>query len=89
AASDANDNKAGFSSYGKTSVDLAAPGVGILSTILNSGYGFKSGTSMATPHVAGVAVYLLSLNPNLTTQQLKDTLMSTVDPLPQWTNLVA
>lgn len=89
AASNANDAKAGFSSYGKTTVDLAAPGVGILSTLPGGGYGWKSGTSMATPHVAGAALFLLSLNPNLTTQQLKDTLMNTVDPLPQWTNLVA
>lgn len=87
AASDANDNKAGFSCYGKTTVDLAAPGVGILSTLPGGGYGWKSGTSMATPHVAGVAYYLLSLNPNLTTQQLKDTLMNTVDTLSQWSNL--
>lgn len=57
-ATDHNDSKASFSNYGSKSqpwVDLAAPGVRILSTTVNKGYGFKSGTSMATPHVSGVA----------------------------------
>jgi serine protease len=48
AASDQNDNRAGFSNRGATSVDLAAPGVSILSTFPGS-YGLLSGTSMATP----------------------------------------
>ena len=54
AASDTNDNKASFSNYGAF-VDVAAPGVGILSTNYIGGYSSFSGTSMASPHVAGLA----------------------------------
>src|SRR5215471_7693174 len=46
---------ASFSNYGPTTVDLGAPGEGILSTFPGPGYGYDSGTSMATPHVTGAA----------------------------------
>ncbi len=90
AASDANDNKAGFSNFGATSVDVAAPGVNILSTwsTSNSAYATISGTSMATPHTAGAAALLSAYNPNLSPASLKATLMNTVDVLPQWNGLV-
>ncbi len=89
AASDRDDNRAGFSNYGAASVDLAAPGVGILSTVMNSAnYGSLSGTSMATPHAAGSAALLASYNPNLSAASLKATLMNTVDALPQWSGAV-
>jgi subtilisin family serine protease len=57
AASTSTDIRASFSAYGPTSVDLAAPGSGILSTTntSNSSYGGNSGTSMAPPHVTGAA----------------------------------
>lgn len=85
AASDSSDNKASFSNFGVTGVDLAAPGVSILSTVLGtSSYGLKSGTSMATPHTAGAAALLASANPTLSMTSLKATLMNTVDTLPQW-----
>ena len=88
AASNASDNNA--FNFGLTSVDLGAPGVGIISTTSgsNSTYGSLSGTSMATPHAAGAAALLSAYNPNLSVASLKATLMNTVDLLPQWTNLV-
>ena len=53
AATTNTDTRASFSNYGAKTVHLGAPGVSILSTILNGQYGFSSGTSMATPHVSG------------------------------------
>jgi subtilisin family serine protease len=90
AASDQNDNRAGFSNYGAESVDIAAPGVSILSTVnsTNSSYGSKSGTSMATPHVAGAAALLSAYNPSLSPASLKATLMNTADVLPNWAGVV-
>ena len=55
AATDYGDNRASFSNYGAVSVDLGAPGVGTLSTTPGNTYSTYSGTSMATPHVSGVA----------------------------------
>jgi len=81
AATDHNDAKASFSSYGATSVDLGAPGVDTYSTIPNNGYGTKSGTSMATPHVSGVAGLVWSLNPSLSPLEVKQILLDNVDPI--------
>ena len=81
AATDHNDHLAGFSNYGPTSVDLAAPGVDILSTMPGGGYGILSGTSMATPHVAGVAALVRDLHPTWSYQQINDMLLATVDPI--------
>lgn len=88
AASDSSDNRAGFSNYGATSVDLAAPGVSIVSTYGSSGYGSSSGTSMAAPHVAGAAVLLAALQPELTGAAIKAALLENTDVLPQWGGLV-
>jgi len=82
AASDQNDNPAGFSSYGSTTVDIAAPGVGVLSTFRGS-YSFLSGTSMATPHVSGAAALLFAFNPYLNRSQAKSLLLNNTDPSPQ------
>ncbi len=84
AASDQADDRAGFSNFGATSVDIAAPGVGIFSTALDpqNGYRFLSGTSMATPHVAGTAALMVARNNLLTRSQLKSILMSTSETLP-------
>ncbi|UCE04118.1 MAG: S8 family serine peptidase, partial [Candidatus Latescibacterota bacterium] len=65
AASDRNDQLATFSNFGATSVDLAAPGVGILSTTPGNAYRSFDGTSMATPHVSGVAGLILASFPGL------------------------
>ncbi len=81
AASDHNDRIAGFSNFGLTSVDLAAPGVDILSTLPGGGYGLLSGTSMASPHVAGVAALLASARPNATVNQLKAAILLGADPI--------
>ena len=67
--------RASFSNYG-TELDLVAPGVNILSTIPNSQTGYKSGTSMACPHVAGVAALVLERNPELTVNQVNSIINS-------------
>ncbi len=71
------DMAANFSNYGKTSVDLFAPGVAIYSTAPENEYRQASGTSMASPVVAGVAALVRSYYPELTAIQVKDVLMST------------
>ena len=82
AATDANDRLAGFSNYGATSVDLGAPGVNIYSTLPGDTYGLLSGTSMATPHVTGVAALAWSVAPNASVQQVKDAILGGADPVP-------
>ena len=79
ASTDSRDNMSGFSQWGLTSVDMGAPGSAILSTIPGGGYASYSGTSMATPHVAGAAALVLSVNPDLTSLELKELLMSSGD----------
>lgn len=76
-ALDGKGKKASFSNYGKKTVHVFAPGVKIYSTVHNNGYKKMSGTSMACPHVAGVAGLLLASEPNLSYQDIKDRLMST------------
>ena len=76
AATDHNDNKSGFSNYGLTSVDVGAPGSSIYSTTLGTSYGNMSGTSMASPHGAGVCSLVWSYNPNLTHLEVKQIVMS-------------
>lgn len=79
AATDSTDTLASFSQYGSW-VDIAAPGVSILSTYPSNQYRSLSGTSMACPHVAGAAAVLWSHNPNLTNTQLRSALETNVDP---------
>ena len=76
------DERSRFSNWGNLSVDLAAPGSGILSTKPDDAYGYLDGTSMAAPHVAGAAALLLSQEPTATTAELKNRLMRGTDPVP-------
>lgn len=89
AALDASDGKASFSNWGVTSVDLAAPGVAIYSTLPGGVYGNKSGTSMAAPHVSGVAALLLAQDPDRTVSDIKRHLLAGVDPVPSMAGKVA
>jgi subtilisin family serine protease len=81
AALDRNDQLASFSNYGAKSVHIAAPGKEILSTWLNGEFYVASGTSMATPEVAGVAALVLSVNPKMTVKELRERLESSTDKL--------
>ena len=82
AATDHNDQLASFSNWGLVSVDLAAPGVDILSTLPGNSYGTKSGTSMATPHTAGVCALIKAVNPSVPIAQIKQVLLNATDPIP-------
>jgi subtilisin family serine protease len=70
AATDQQDVRAWFSNYG-SKVDVSAPGVNIYSTIPNNSFGFKDGTSMASPHVAGLAALIWSHNPDLNNAEVR------------------
>lgn len=82
AASTDRDGLSSFSNYGQTTVDIAAPGSSILSTVRSGGYSTFSGTSMATPHVAGAVALLKSLAPEMPAREIKSQLLATADPLP-------
>lgn len=79
-AIDSSDRRAGFSQVG-AHIDVAAPGVGILSTVWNNATATFQGTSMASPHVAGVAALILSCNAALTAAQVGDIIRQTAQPL--------
>jgi len=79
AATDSSDNKASFSNYGWY-VDVAAPGVSILSCY-KGGYAYASGTSMATPHVAGLAAFIASKYPGRDANQLLRSIYGAVDDI--------
>jgi len=81
AASDNKDQIASFSNYGANSVHIAAPGVKIYSSVKGGKYDWFSGTSMACPHVSGVAALLLSQNPTWNYVQLKQRIIATADPV--------
>lgn len=78
AATSSNDAKASFSNYGSW-IDVSAPGNNIYSTTVNNTYGNKSGTSMASPMVAGLAALMKSLNPTMPNADIINCLLSTAD----------
>ncbi|MBX3034063.1 MAG: S8 family serine peptidase [Bdellovibrionaceae bacterium] len=77
AASNSNDGKPSWSNYGKAMVHIASPGEGIMSTIPNDEYVSMSGTSMATPLVAGAVALLKAQDPTLTGAQIRALLQTT------------
>ncbi len=79
-ASTVQDQRARFSNHGNW-VHIAAPGEGILSTAKDGGYVKMSGTSMAAPHVAGVAALLSSKHPDWSATQLREALFKAGDPV--------
>jgi len=93
AALDNSGQLAYFSSYGKKTVHVAAPGVDVTSSVPyttnRSGYDTWSGTSMATPHVAGAAALLVSQNPNITYAEMKTRIMSGARVMASLRNKVA
>lgn len=88
AASDSSDAPAAFSNFGM-SVDIAAPGVGIISTTRNNTYSTWNGTSMAAPHVAGVATLVLSNNIQLTPAAVIKFMIDNADEVPLLAGTVA
>ena len=81
AATNSNDQLASFSNYGAKTVDLGAPGVSVYSTVPGNQYDWYDGTSMATPHVSGVAALVKAADPSATGVGLRALLFGTVDPL--------
>ena len=89
AATDADDDLASFSNIGAVSVDVAAPGVAILSTEPGGGYQSMDGTSMASPHVSGVAALVRAAYPSWTVSQVRAQILRTVRRVPALAGVVA
>ncbi|MBY0488345.1 MAG: S8 family peptidase [Gemmatimonadaceae bacterium] len=81
AASESGDNRAGYSNFGSC-VDIFAPGTGITSSWIgaNNAYAGLSGTSMATPHVTGVAALILGAYPTYTADQVRSSMLAAATP---------
>ena len=75
------DTRSASSNFGHTTVNVGAPGVQVYSTVPAGGYAHLSGTSMAAPHVAGIAVLLWSREPHLTPEQVKERIVKTAQPI--------
>ena len=88
AATTRTDARSSFSNFGRRTVHIGAPGSDILSTLRNSSYGFSSGTSMATPHVSGVAALLKAQDPNRDWRAIKNLILSGGDTKSSMANTV-
>jgi hypothetical protein len=80
---------AGSSNYGTTSVDLAAPGLTIKSTLPGGGYGILSGTSMAAPQVTGAIALLAAAKPDITVAEVRAAILGSTAPTPGLVGKVA
>lgn len=82
AALDRSDQLASFSNFGATTVHVGAPGVAIYSTTPGNRYASYSGTSMASPHVAGIAGLLAAANPQATMAEIRSAILDSAVPIP-------
>jgi subtilisin family serine protease len=89
AAIEQSGGLASFSNYGRSSVDVAAPGRDILSTFPDGAYGWSDGTSMAAPHVTGLVALIRSIQPNLVPSAIREILIDTSAEDARLRNLVA
>ncbi len=89
AATDRSNRLASFSNTGAVSVDVAAPGVSIYSTLPNNAYGTYSGTSMAAPHVTGIVALVAAANPSATAAEIRSAILSTTTPVASLVGRVA
>jgi subtilisin family serine protease len=81
-AIDKNNRLLSSANYGVKKVDVSAPGDNIFSTLSNNRYGYMSGTSQATAFVTGVAALLKSGEPTWAHKEIKDAIVSAIDPVP-------
>ena len=89
AASDDDDRLARFSNYGLTSIDIAAPGVSVLSTEPDDDYRSRYGTSMAAPHVSGTAVLVWSAVSDATAAEVKEAILLGGNPISELQDKIA
>jgi hypothetical protein len=84
---DEKGGRASHSNYGALSVDIAAPGTNILTCTVTGNYGYRSGTSMAVPHVSGACALLYALNPQLDWRQVKQIILDSAERSDAFTGL--
>ena len=89
ASSTKKDTKSSFSNFGRSNVHVFAPGSTIYSTLPNNRYGIASGTSMACPHVSGLAAMLITLRCGLSGEEIRFLIENNVQPKPFYRDLVS